>query len=201
MKQVVMPNKDEIAKLEDFVDGVLWGVIQNPDFSVRKSAFYYDPNETDYPYSDSIDWSSWTSWNREAAGYIDRAYNYVHVAAAYWALYRVARAYDDVVTHHSWEWYLNQAFQTVMRCQADDVGYRDVGLMGETVWAEILADLEREGRATNATALEGAMRRRAELWDSQEIPYGSEMAWDSTGQEGVYYWTRYVLVTCEDGQC
>jgi hypothetical protein len=29
------------------------------------------------------------------------------------------------------------------------------------------------------------------LWDSQDIPYGSEMAWDSTGQEGVFFWTRH----------
>ena len=71
-----------------------------------------------------------------------------------------------------------------------DVSYRDVGLMGETVFGEVLFDLKREGNDTAADAVESAMKERAELWHSQEIPFGSEMAWDSTGQEGVYYWTR-----------
>ena len=37
------------------------------------------------------------------------------------------------------------------------------------------------------------MRTRATRWDSEETPFGSEMAWDSTGQEGVYYWSKYVM--------
>jgi hypothetical protein len=35
------------------------------------------------------------------------------------------------------------------------------------------------------------MRKRAEHWKSQAYPFGSEMPWDSTGQEEVYAWTRY----------
>ncbi|GKT95679.1 LOW QUALITY PROTEIN: glycoside hydrolase family 43 protein [Colletotrichum tofieldiae] len=35
------------------------------------------------------------------------------------------------------------------------------------------------------------MRSRAAQWDTEEVPFGSEMAWDSTGQEGVYYWAKY----------
>jgi hypothetical protein len=62
--------------------------------------------------------------------------------------------------------------------------------MGETVFGEVLTDLKREGNDTAADAVESVMKKRAELWHSQDIPYGSEMAWDSTGQEGVYYWTR-----------
>ncbi|KAG5816751.1 hypothetical protein H9Q74_010962 [Fusarium xylarioides] len=72
-----------------------------------------------------------------------------------------------------------------------DVSYRDVGLMGETVFGEVLMDLRREVKGTPAQAIENAMMERAVLWDAQDIPYGSEMAWDSTGQEGVYYWTRH----------
>lgn len=189
VKQTILPNEDEIAKLEDFVDGVLWGTIQTEDYAVRKAIFFYDPSEVEYEYDSSIDWAGWTSWNKEQAYYIDRAYDYVHVAAAYWSLYRVARAYPDIV-RNAWDWYLTQAHETVIRCMGTGVGYQDVGLMGETVFGEILKDLEREGMTAEATAFEAEMQDRAELWDSQEIPYGSEMAWDSTGQEGVYYWTR-----------
>jgi hypothetical protein len=35
------------------------------------------------------------------------------------------------------------------------------------------------------------MRHRTERWKSQSYPFGSEMPWDSTGQEEVYAWTKY----------
>ncbi|OBT71081.1 hypothetical protein VF21_09864 [Pseudogymnoascus sp. 05NY08] len=72
-----------------------------------------------------------------------------------------------------------------------DVGYNKVGLMGETVFGEILADLTREGLSSQAKTLTAAMKSRADLWNTEAVPFGSEMAWDSTGQEGVYYWSKY----------
>ena len=84
-------------------------------------------------YSADIDWTSWTSWNEDSAYAIDRAYDSVHVAAAYWSLYRVARAYPSLVKVHDWEWYLNQAYRTVIRGMQTDVGYNRLGLMGETL--------------------------------------------------------------------
>jgi len=35
------------------------------------------------------------------------------------------------------------------------------------------------------------MRARADRWKTEAYPFGSEMPWDSTGQEEVYGWTRY----------
>ena len=35
------------------------------------------------------------------------------------------------------------------------------------------------------------MRARAERWRREAYPFGSEMPWDSTGQEEVYAWTKY----------
>lgn len=188
LKQVIQPNAEEIAKLDEFVQTTIWSQLQRQDYGARKSLFYYDP-KLDYPYSKDIDWSSWTSWNKEASESLDRAYNYVHVVVAYWSMYRVARAYPEL-TSKSWSWYLDQAQKTIIRMTQKDVSYRDVGLMGETVFGEVLTDLKREGNDTAADAVESVMKKRAELWHSQDIPYGSEMAWDSTGQEGVYYWTR-----------
>ncbi|KAI1385687.1 uncharacterized protein F4822DRAFT_351353 [Hypoxylon trugodes] len=195
-KQAIQPNADEVAKLELFVDKVLWGTIQTSDFAVRKSVFYYDPTAVPkYKYNSNIDWTSWTSWNQESAYAIDRAYDYVHVAAAYWSLYRVARAYPALVKSHDWKWYLNQAYRTIIRGMQTDVGYNRLGLMGETVFGEVLTDLTGESLTTEASALTKAMKSRATQWDSEEVPYGSEQAWDSTGQEGVYYWAKYFGLT------
>lgn len=197
MKQAAQPSAQEMAKLEAFVDGVLFKTIQPNDgtFKVRKSAFYY--GLPGYAYSTDFSWGSWTSWNKQSAYATDRAYNYVHVAAAYWAMYRAGRAYPGTLTRHPWDWYLNQSYSTVMSAMAQDsrgnwlVGYSTVGLMGETVFGELLRDLRREGFTAKAADIEAKMRQRAVLWDSQEDPFGSEMAWDSTGQEGVYYWSKY----------
>jgi hypothetical protein len=184
MKQAIQPNADEVAKLELFVNKVLWGTIQTSDYAVRKSIFYYDKSAVpSYPYKSSLDWTSWTSWNKANAYAIDRAYDYVHVAAAYWSLYRVARAYPSLLKSHNADWYLGQAYNTIMRATKSDVGYNRVGLMGETVFGEILTDLTREGKTSEASTLTAAMKSRATQWNSEAVPYGSEMAWDSTGQE------------------
>ncbi|KAF9056072.1 hypothetical protein BJ165DRAFT_1430646 [Panaeolus papilionaceus] len=192
MKQYAQPSASEVAKLEDFVNRTLWGSLQNSDGSVKKSVFFYQPNLVPgYSYPSSIAWGNWWSWNQAAAYATDRAYDYVHVVAAYWALYRVARNYPSLVKTHDWRWYLNQAVLTVNYMTNGRVGYANVGLMGETVILNLLEDLKREGQTSNASLVEARMKSRATAWAGQRYPFGSEMAWDSTGQEGVYAWSKY----------
>ncbi|KIY52678.1 hypothetical protein FISHEDRAFT_63653 [Fistulina hepatica ATCC 64428] len=185
MKQFVQPNADEIARLEQYVDETLWGL-------VNQSVYFYDPSVLpNYPYPSDIYWGHSWSWDREEAYETIRAYNYVHVIAAYWAMYRVARNYPDLVSVHDWSWYLNQSASTVERMVSDDVDYVDDGLMGETVILYLLEDLKHEGFTAAASSVEEKMRSRWEVWQTEEFPFGSEMAWDSTGQEGVYLWSTY----------
>jgi hypothetical protein len=196
MKELVQPNKEELDKLQQFVDGVLWGGLQSKDgshpYGVRKSLFYYQPDQMPANYYDSkLDWKSWTSWNKQASEAVDRSYDYPHVAAAYWVLYRLARNHQGLVTNHPWDWYLNHAYETsiAMTKYAKDLAV--FGQMEGSIFVGILADLKREGMNTQATALESAMRERADHWKEQAYPFGSEMPWDSTGQEEVYAWTKY----------
>ncbi|KAF7940120.1 uncharacterized protein EAE98_000247 [Botrytis deweyae] len=195
MKQAVSPNAAEVTKLEQFITKTLWGVLQNSDYSVKKSVFYYQPGAISYNYLSSIDWSNWWSWDKPTAYGTERTYDYVHVTAAYWALYRVARSYPTLVTQQTWQWYLNQAYETIIYATGPNTDYVDVGLMGETVWGYVLQDLQNEGNTTAANAVVAAMKTRADLWESETVPFGSEMAWDSTGQEGVYYWSNYFGLT------
>lgn len=197
MKQFGLSNAAEIAKLETFARDVLSEKIQNPDFTVRKSIFFYQPDLVPgYQYSQSMNWGNWWSWNRDAAYATDRAYDYIHVIGAYWALYRAGRADESLLSVNNWQWYFGQAYNTTITCFATDsngnglIGYSRLGLMGETVVGELLADLHREGWTSEANAVEAAMKLRADAWDTEAVPYGSEMAWDSTGQEGIYYWSK-----------
>jgi hypothetical protein len=195
MKQLVDPDREEIKKLETFVDNTLWGGIQYSEgeqkYGVRKSMFYYEPDEMpEGTYSEDVNFGGWSSWSKEEARSVGRSYNYPHVAAAYWVLYRLARNYKGLVTNHSWEWYLERAYETSEAMVEHAPHYAQYGQMEGTVFLLILKDLQREGWE-QAALLEGTMRERAELWESLPFPFGSEMPWDSTGQEEVYAWTKY----------
>lgn len=198
MKLFGQPTKEEVAQYERFIDGVLWGGIQYSEgprkYGVRKSMLYYDPKDKpDFPYDPSLNWTTWTSWNKEGAESTGRAYNYVHVVAAYWSMYQVARNHEGLATKHSWDWYLNQAYETMMFLTdpANKVGYTNVGLMGASTFTATLEDMKREGWTEKVAALEARMKARADRWAAQRYPFGSEMAWDSTGQEEVFAWTKY----------
>lgn len=196
MKEWGEPDRDQVARLQQFVDGVLWGHLQYKDgpeqYGVRKSLFYYQPNQ--FPpefYRSDLNWKSWTSWNEKAASAVDRSFNYPHVASAYWVLYRLARNHPGLVADHRWQWYLDQAYQTTMAMMRFAPHYTQFGQMEGDVFVWILDDLKREGMTAEATQIEAAMRKRAEHWDTETYPFGSEMPWDSTGQEEVYAWTEY----------
>ena len=196
MKELGQPNPDEVSKIEQFVDGVLWGGLQVKDgphaYGVRKSLFYYQPDQMPAGYYRAdLNWKSWTSWNKQASELVNRSFNYPHVAAAYWVLYRLARNYQGLATHHSWDWYLKQAYETSMAMSNLAPGYAVFGQMEGDIFLQILLDLQREGMKTEADALESAMRKRAQRWRNEKYPFGSEMPWDSTGQEEVYAWTKY----------
>jgi len=196
MKELVQPNKEEVEKMEQFVDKVLWGGLQYKDgpqqYGVRKSLFYYQPDEMPSGYYRSdLDWRSWTSWNKKASEQVDRSFDYPHVAAAYWVLYHLARNHDGLVTSHPWDWYLSHAYETSIAMTKFAEGYAVFGQMEGDIFLQILTDLKREGWKEQAADLESKMRARTEHWKTEAYPFGSEMPWDSTGQEEVYAWTKY----------
>lgn len=202
MKQLGQPKKEELTKYEQFIDNVLWGGLQYKDgpnkYGVRKSLFFYSPQDVpEFQYNPSFDWSTWTSWKKSDAQSVRRGYNYPHVVAAYWALYRLARNHQSFVINHTWDWYLDQAYQTTrfMFGRNSDgrrrVDYVELGLMEGDIFLALLEDLKREGWAEKAADVELLMKERADRWKQEAYPFGSEMAWDSTGQEEVYAWCRY----------
>jgi hypothetical protein len=195
-KQLGQPDPGEIAKYQEFVDRVLWGGLQYADgpkqFAVRKSLFYYAPDERPAGYyRNDLNWTTWTSWKKEATEAVDRSYDYPHVAALHWVMYRLARNRVGLVTNHPWDWYLTRAWKTGVAMTEHAPHYAQFGQMEGTVFLEILRDLRREGWTAEADAFEAKMKARADIWSKLAYPYGSEMAWDSTGQEEVFAWTTH----------
>jgi hypothetical protein len=133
-----------------------------------QSVYVYQPKLVPtYKYSTNIDWDNWWSWNQTTAFATDRAYDYVHVTAAYWALYRVARNYPALFKTQTWQWYFNQAVLTVTTMTNGKAirGRRS----DETVLRLLLDDLKREG-LTSSTPIESKMSARAKTWASQRYP-------------------------------
>ncbi len=196
MKEYGRPDQHQVEQFEAFVDNVLWGGLQFKDgpskYGVRKSLFYYQPDKMPAGYYRSdMNWSTWESWSQQASEDVGRSYNYPHVVAAYWALYRLARDHQGLVTHHDWRWYLTQAYETSMAMTRYAHDLAQFGQMEGDIFVAVLDDLRREGMTDEAAQLEAAMRSRAGVWQKLRYPFGSEMPWDSTGQEEVYAWSRY----------
>ena len=197
LKNLHQPNKREVGLLESYVDRVLWGKLQGRDYGIRASLFYYDPKKHPNYYTIR------GGWDEERTKTTWRAYNYPHQAAVYWSLYRLARNHNNLATAHPWQWYLGQAYKTTVAMRThcgspnnpNDLGLAQFGLMVGSVFFEILNDLKSEGLVAEAKDLENYLRTRAKHWQSLRYPYGSEMPWDSTGQEEVYTGCQYFGLT------
>lgn len=114
LKQSVQPTAQELAVLEDFVHQTVWGRLQvssgNDTYGVHKSLFYY--NKTGFDYDDTLDWSSWSSWDYDAAYLINRSYDYVWVSALYWSLYQAETLQPGILKQANATWYLQQSYET-----------------------------------------------------------------------------------------
>ena len=119
-----------------------------------------------------------------------RVFNFPHHTASYYAMYRVARYHGNIKTEKTWQWYLSRAANTTIK-----FGAPTTGVMDGTVFREVLRRLKEEaaadpssqdGRffATAASTIESNMRTRAASFASKQYPYGSEFAFDTTGQVG-----------------
>jgi len=187
MKNNLMPEAVQVAHLEEYVDNVLWGNLQDKSsYGVKASLFYWNPTEFPGYYTVGGGWS----WDKARGETTWRSYNYPHQAAIYWSLYQLARTTTGLVTKHTWDWYLTQAYKTALGMKKLG-NYNGVGLMDGSVFLEILKSMQREGWTNQLVEYEGFFKGRAQKWSTEDYPFGSEMPWDSTGQEEVYQWCKY----------
>jgi len=228
VKQVGAPDAAQIARLEEYVNATLFQgshpdrgrfLQSSTDYSVRLSLLYWTDAMNDASSAEGLAataaaaelskvcrscWPkrcSWMDcWSEEHSLESWRAYNYPHVTAVYWSLYRVGRWHSpSLTTRHDWRWYLTQAYQTSMAlwtCGGDPwtkkvgggIGTTQWGLMVGSVFELVLSDLQAEGWAEEARQLQETVERRMAVWFKMPFPYGSEFSWDSTGHEEISTW-------------
>jgi len=179
-KNVFYPSREEIEKLEIYVDDCLFRHIQNPEtYEIRASLYW----KVRYPSSPS------SSYSKERSEATWRTYSYAFVANIYHSLYRVGRRYG-LLTKREPADYLRMAYRTCLKWFTTGP-YRHAGLMTGSNAVEILADLKNEGWNQEHARLLALMRECNDEFIRDPYPYCSEIEIDETGQHQVYFFTKY----------
>ncbi|UJR06967.1 hypothetical protein I4U23_011255 [Adineta vaga] len=191
IKNLYAPDPEQVRLMDLYVNNTLFGSkgpnqyvpfetrVQWSDYSVIASTFWY-PGMPGYNYTVT------DGWDQKRANTTWRSYNYVHPAAIYYSLYRIARDNPNMNTLHSWSWYLMQAYRTYIAMNKFGSYYAQFGLMVGSVFPRILDALQLEGFAEQFKQMTALEQARLTIWQSLPFPFGSEFPWDSTGQEEIY---------------
>lgn len=212
-KNVIYPNKEEIASLEYYQQNFVWGKLQRTD--------------KEYPYPYGIYGSE--NWYRNRSGkdgsYEDggsgkgrmwRTFDYTTHFSIYYNLYLIAKHNPEMVSYLDADGYLERAYRTAMAYF--EIPYnilmgKQWAFHGWTDWAYkqgnfheryllyIIDALEKNGRGNDA----GKLRREWEKKVTYMIyedpwPFGSEMFVDRTAFESSYYIAEYAKLNTIEPQ-
>lgn len=178
-------------------DGIRMTMYYYYSYTVRNYSwsghFPYDYKEADKINARGIEGGPNWPMTESLANATYRAFNFPHHVTTYLALYYAARN-TELKTNHKWDWYLMRAANTTLA-----FGAPVTGVMDDTTFREILRAVEEEAEAdpsrkdfkAAATTITANMYSRASGRFSQPYPYGSEFAFDTTGQEAVVVWLLY----------
>lgn len=203
-KNVIYPNKEEIASLEYYEENFVWGKLQRTD--------------EEYPYPYGIYGSENWYQNRSGkyGGYEDggsgkgrmwRTFDYTTHFAIYYNLYRIAEENPEMVFYLDADGYLERAYRTAMAYF--EVPYnilmgKQWAFHGWTDWAykqgnfheryllDIINALQQKGRLKDAAKLRREWEKKVTYMVYEDPwPFGSEMFVDRTAFESSYYVAEY----------
>ena len=203
-KNVIYPNKEEIASLEYYEENFVWGKLQRTD--------------EEYPYPYGIYGSENWYQNRSGkyGGYEDggsgkgrmwRTFDYTTHFAIYYNLYRIAEDNPEMVSYLDADGYLERAYRTAMAYF--EVPYnilmgKQWAFHGWTDWAykqgnfheryllDIINALQQKGRLKDAAKLRREWEKKVTYMVYEDPwPFGSEMFVDRTAFESSYYVAEY----------
>ena len=203
-KNVIYPNKEEIASLEYYEENFVWGKLQRTD--------------EEYPYPYGIYGSENWYQNRSGkyGGYEDggsgkgrmwRTFDYTTHFAIYYNLYRIAEDNPEMVFYLDADGYLERAYRTAMAYI--EVPYnilmgKQWAFHGWTDWAykqgnfheryllDIINALQQKGRLKDAAKLRREWEKKVTYMVYEDPwPFGSEMFVDRTAFESSYYVAEY----------
>jgi hypothetical protein len=190
-KNAVHPDPAEVAVLDEYLDGFVWGGLQRSTDETFPYGIYGIP-----------DWKQ----NRESPDpgrngrmHIWRIYDYPHVFLTYYGLYRVAREHPEIPTALSAETYLRRAYETAVAMftipyEVERWSAYGTGLYNELVIVDLLDALEREGWRDELDRLRLHWERKVQQFiNGGTNLFQSEYSFDSTGFETTHALAKYAL--------
>lgn len=164
-KNVLLPDSEQVRALETYVKKYVRRYLQNPE-------------------NNEVIW-----WCVEF--HYTRAFDYMHLANFYYSMYSISSRYNLTVEYSAKE-YLAFAFNTLMKMyEVSRIMDMVVGLMGGQNIFRILESMQKEDMVLEYYELITKVHEhRRKLFD-ENIPYGSECAYDNTGYECVMSFAEY----------
>ncbi len=168
MKNYLDPDPDEIRSMEIYLIDFMWNNYMKNTQSTYRVA----------------------NWLRDSGIYTSSTSPYVRtfseqmVATAYFNMYRVQKAYPNLLEYReSPQYYLEKAYGIYY----NRVSSGTTGFYGEQQIPDMIEALKEEGMMTEYENLKNKFARtKGRNMANATYPYGSEFEYDNTGEEGAY---------------
>jgi hypothetical protein len=170
-KNSLTPVAAEVTALDNYLDAI------------------WTNNTIDHSAYTVQDW--WCTPDTSASNtkdcYYDRAYAYPHAFNTYFAMYKIASKYPNLVKYHQTaDAYLMTAYK-IIHTLYNGHGDPGTGYMGISSLPEIIQALTAAGHTTEANSVSSVVTGGLyPAFSGQAYPFGSEYNYDNTGEEGVY---------------
>jgi len=180
-KEAVFPVQSEVTALDYYITNFVWGGLQRTTNESFSYAIYGVP-----------DWHQLRTNNNLSIG---RGYDYPHIIAMYYGMYRVAKFHPEVTTALSAQEYLRRAWGTAMAMWSYGGGQAtQIGLMNEVVIPGVIDALQNEGMTSQAASLRSNWETKVAYYVSGSANlFGSEYAFDATGFESQEAYAKYAV--------
>ena len=168
MKNYLNPVASEVESIEKYLVDYMWNnYMKNTQDSytvanyLNASGIYSD---TSSPYT--------------------RTYSEMMEATGFFNMYRIQKAYPDLIEYRQTpEWYLEKAYGIYI----NRVSSYPIGYYGEQQVPDMIEVLKEEGMTDEAGRLQKRFaQEKGTRMSTAAYPYGSEFAYDNTGEEGAY---------------
>ncbi len=184
-KEAVFPVQSEVTALDFYITNFVWGGLQRATNESSSYGIYGVP-----------DWQTLRTNGSNLGSDLGRGYDYPHIIAMYYGMYRVAKYHPEVTTVLTATNYLQRAWGTAMALWSHGgTQATQTGLMNEVVIPGLLSALDAEGMSTQAASLPAPIGKPR--WDiifpAYANPFGSEYAFDATGFESQEAYAKYAL--------
>lgn len=168
MKNYLNPDPDQVRSIETYLIDFMW----NNYMKNTQESF----TVANYLSASGIYGTSSTPYTR--------TFSEVMEATGFFNMYRIVKAYPDLIEYREpAAWYLEKAYGIY----SNRVGTGAIGFYGEQQIPQMIESLYAEGMTEEGDDLKQQFARyKGRNCVNSTYPYGSEFAYDNTGEEGAF---------------